>query len=315
MVAVVSNRDDLTADWLVLELERRGHPWVRLNTEDYPEQTRLLWTLREAVFEGAHGSLMARDVSAIWWRRPVSGQAAAGRSPQEAAWAQQEATAALQGFFAACPARWVNHPADNARAENKPEQLLRAQSLGFAVPQTLISDEAAVVRRFVDQHTRVVCKALVDGRVPIDGGVRMLPTVELDASALDGLDDLGPEPACFQALIHKRCDIRATVIGDEVLACRIDSQSQPAAEVDWRRGAVSELVHEPLDLPQEIVDRCLGLCRSYGLRFGAIDLIEDTDGQYVFLEVNANGQWAWIEQLTGLPLASRLADELMGRRK
>jgi glutathione synthase/RimK-type ligase-like ATP-grasp enzyme len=85
-----------------------------------------------------------------------------------------------------------------------------------------------------------------------------------------------------------------------------------AARVDWRLGDVGRLPHAAVELPAEVGDRCLELTASYGLRFAAIDLAETPDGQYVFFEINPNGQWAWVEQACGLPLASHLADELLG---
>jgi glutathione synthase/RimK-type ligase-like ATP-grasp enzyme len=49
-----------------------------------------------------------------------------------------------------------------------------------------------------------------------------------------------------------------------------------------------------------------------GLRFGALDFVVTPDGEWWFLECNPNGQWAWIEDETGLPIASALADALEG---
>jgi hypothetical protein len=31
------------------------------------------------------------------------------------------------------------------------------------------------------------------------------------------------------------------------------------------------------------------------------------DGRLVFLEVNASGQWAWVEEATGMPIAAAIA--------
>ena len=42
-----------------------------------------------------------------------------------------------------------------------------------------------------------------------------------------------------------------------------------------------------------------------GLTFGAIDLILTPDGEYVFLEVNINGQWAYLEDMLALPISDR----------
>ncbi|HFS6859502.1 TPA: hypothetical protein ACH1JJ_003587, partial [Klebsiella pneumoniae] len=57
--------------------------------------------------------------------------------------------------------------------------------------------------------------------------------------------------------------------------------------------------------------KCIDLVESLNLRFGAIDFICDEDDVFWFLEINPNGQWAWIENQTGLPIASSIVDELM----
>jgi hypothetical protein len=312
VLVVVSNREDVTADWLVLELRRRAAAFIRLNTEDYPADIRLRWTLTDAVLAGPFGRLKAAEVDAVWWRRPLPPSASDGRTPAEAAWASREARVALDGFWSATSAHWVNHPAANEAADCKPEQLLRACRFGFEVPPTLLSSSADEVRDFAEAHgQRIITKALVDGRVPVaSGGYRLLPTVLLDETQLADLSSLGPEPAFFQALIPKAFDLRVTVIGDQSYACRIDSQDQPLAAVDWRRGDAAAMPHTAVDLPDDVARRCVKLTASYGLRFAAIDLACTPDGRFVFFELNANGQWAWVEQLTGLPLAARLADEL-----
>jgi glutathione synthase/RimK-type ligase-like ATP-grasp enzyme len=43
--------------------------------------------------------------------------------------------------------------------------------------------------------------------------------------------------------------------------------------------------------------------QAYRLFYGAVDLILAEDGTYVFLELNPFGQWAWIQDLCGLPIA------------
>lgn len=53
------------------------------------------------------------------------------------------------------------------------------------------------------------------------------------------------------------------------------------------------------------------LSKRITLKFGAIDLIKDKDGNYVFLEINPNGQWAWVQTQTGLPIAEAIIDELL----
>ena len=49
---------------------------------------------------------------------------------------------------------------------------------------------------------------------------------------------------------------------------------------------------------------------AIGLKYGAIDLIETPNGDFVFLEVNPSGQWGWISDLAGLPIPEAVADML-----
>jgi glutathione synthase/RimK-type ligase-like ATP-grasp enzyme len=46
---------------------------------------------------------------------------------------------------------------------------------------------------------------------------------------------------------------------------------------------------------------------SLKLTFGAIDLIETLDGNYVFLEVNPSGQWLWIDDKLSLGISDAIA--------
>jgi glutathione synthase/RimK-type ligase-like ATP-grasp enzyme len=55
----------------------------------------------------------------------------------------------------------------------------------------------------------------------------------------------------------------------------------------------------------------VSLVKRLGLCYGTIDLVLTPDDRYVFLEINPNGQFLWIEQLTGLPISDAICDLLM----
>src|SRR5690349_11374988 len=150
MIVLVTNREDLTADWLVLELHRQRSRFIRLNTEDYPSRIRLCLSPNDGFLDLGKETIRATDIVAIWWRRPVIGQFPDGRSAAETQWAAGEASVALEGFFRLADAHWVNDPFNNARTECKPEQLRRAAMCGLRVPATLVTNEARAVRSFAE---------------------------------------------------------------------------------------------------------------------------------------------------------------------
>ena len=69
--------------------------------------------------------------------------------------------------------------------------------------------------------------------------------------------------------------------------------------------------YAPHELPLEEEQRCIRLVQELGQCFGAIDLVLHPERGYVFLEINPNGQWGWIEDFTGLPIAAAFADLLV----
>jgi glutathione synthase/RimK-type ligase-like ATP-grasp enzyme len=311
LLLVVTSREDLTADWLILELEQRGTPFVRFNTEDYPARARLVWRPDYALLELAASNrhIDLREVAAVWYRRPVPPRLP-GLFPERVQWAEREAREALEATWLTTDALWVNRPERNQLAAYKPEQLRRARSLGFAIPDTIVTNDGQAAADFLLGYEEAIAKPLYRGRIGEGSSERLYFTTLLDAKARGEAARLGPEPYLFQELIPKRYDVRVTVIGEEAFAARIESQHNAEAEVDWRRGRTGALPHSIEELPHELAEQCIKITRDYGLKFSAIDLARVVDGSYVFFELNPNGQWAWLEQLTGLPLRSRLADLL-----
>ena len=58
------------------------------------------------------------------------------------------------------------------------------------------------------------------------------------------------------------------------------------------------------------IELCIKIVKSFELRYSSIDLNKDLTGKYYFLELNPNGQWTWIEQLTGHPIRDSIIEEL-----
>ena len=118
-------------------------------------------------------------------------------------------------------------------------------------------------------------------------------------------------PHLFQKYIDKAYEVRVTVINSQCFAVRIDSQANAKTKIDWRNYDLEHTPHSALVLPAEIEQRILNYVRSYGLTFSALDFIVTPTDDWVFLENNPNGQWLWLEELTGLPMTEALISALI----
>lgn len=65
----------------------------------------------------------------------------------------------------------------------------------------------------------------------------------------------------------------------------------------------------------EINTKLVDYVRSFGLSFGVIDSIITPDDEFIFLEINPNGQWAWLEHKTGLNISQAFAERLANLNK
>ena len=270
----------------------------------------------EVTFELAAELLHGRDVGAVWWRRPglplgpLDGLAAGARR-----FAEQEWTRFVQGALRLLDCHWVSHPDAIRAAGYKLVQLARAADHGLRIPDTYAGASPAALRPLAAGHGQIVAKVVGHGPPIADDSepAYRVPTQRFDAADLPADAAIAAAPAIYQGYVRKRRDVRVTVVGDTLHAATIHSQGTPVTEVDWRRADAYTLPHARARLPDAVAERCLALTHAFGLRFAAIDLILTPDGEYVFLELNPNGQWGWIQELTGLPIAESLCAELLGR--
>jgi D-alanine-D-alanine ligase-like ATP-grasp enzyme len=71
------------------------------------------------------------------------------------------------------------------------------------------------------------------------------------------------------------------------------------------------LAYTSISTPDHVRIAVVKLTSVLGLRFGALDFIVTPAGEWVFLEINPNGQWVWIDDVTPM-IANAIADALEG---
>lgn len=311
MYLLVTSKRDLTSDFIILELQRRGLPYLRLNTEDVPKAVfRCMpggdgdwqFNLPDASFDLSH-------VKGAYFRRPGMPEALSDLREVERSYSALEWYAALQSLYWAIGERWLNPPHLITLAENKIYQLTLARTLGFLIPDTLVSNDPAAAKEFASRG-QIIGKPLRNAVVKGPTADRVVFTTRVSINELTDPQSIRACPMILQREIRKQFDVRATVVGNQVFAATIDSQSDPATEVDWRRTSKPDLVHAVYHLPEDVVAQCIALTRKLGLRFGAIDFVLDQDDKLWFLEINPNGQWGWIETRTGHPIAAAIVSEM-----
>ncbi|MCB5909838.1 ATP-grasp ribosomal peptide maturase [Streptomyces pinistramenti] len=306
-VLVATEADDVTADLVIAQLNRRSVPVVRFNPADIGTDLTVsarFGTCPAPVAGQVRTPSRITDLAqlrAVYWRRPVW-PAFPHLGDDDARFAAAQVRYGLGGtLYALDRPLWVNHPLRNAAADYKPAQLALAQRLGFTVPPTLVTNDPDEAREFIDSHGQVIHKTLRwtpyerEG-VPVTGWAEPVTAAEID-------DSVRVTPHLFQARVDKVADVRVLVVGRHVFAVRIDS-----GLLDWRKD-YSAHSYAVVDLPDHVDKALLACLDHFGLASGSFDLAVDRAGDHWWLELNPNGQWGWLEE-TGLEMSAAFADLL-----
>ncbi|WP_413809158.1 ATP-grasp ribosomal peptide maturase [Streptomyces sp. OE57] len=310
-VLVVTEPLDITADMVITHLNERDIPVVRFNPADLPagELTVSAWFGGRPAATPVAGQLRTpsrtadlEHVRAVYWRRPVW-PTFERLDADDARYAAAQVRNGIAGVLHALDGPlWVNHPIRNAAADHKPTQLAVAARLGLTVPATLVTNDPGEVREFITAHGQVITKTLRWTPYERDG-VGMTSWAEpVTADEVD--DGVAVAPHLFQARVDKVADLRVLVVGRRSFAVRIDSDL-----LDWRKD-YSALSYRVVGLPDRLKRALLACLDHFGLLSGSFDLALDRDGEPHWLELNSNGQWGWLEEKTGLPMAAAFADLL-----
>jgi hypothetical protein len=320
MILIVTAADDEPADRVEAILRRRGASVLRFDSADYPSKARISVAFRDGALRltlrSPGRTERLDDLSAVWFRRPGDSRAADAIEDGEVRLVvEQDAREFLNSLWDALPCRALPAtPSVMTRAQRKASQMVLAQALGFEVPATAFTNDP---QEFLDLYR--ACNGQLISKINSNLALRermgttfMRYTDTVSTRDVAHAQAVSLCPIVVQAHVPKRVELRITVVGRRVLAAAIHSQATRRTRVDWRRYDLSSTPHTAYDLPADVAERCARLVAESGLNYGAIDMIVTPDGRHVFLELNAAGEYSWIEQLTGLPISEAIADFLIG---
>lgn len=318
MLLIISNSYDVTTDYLIEELEGRRLPFFRLNTDHIPHNLDISIDFqgtnkRFRISDSVGRKIRSDEVDAVYFRQPRITLDRPTEEPEKTFFIS-EIGETQSSLWRILPKRlWLNHPTNLWYASNKGDQLNAAAHCGLNIPPTIISSSKEVVIEFMREQRSgyFAFKAVRDGFVHTDdeaflAGTQLFTLKEVQENWPDSF-----LPMTCQPFIESKSDIRAIVVDEEVLAAKIHDNGRKTA-VDWRT-TENAVTTENVQLPRYITNSLTNTARHFGLNYAAADLLETEDGSFYFLELNPNGQWAWLDFEAGMNVRASIADALESR--
>jgi len=319
ILCITHSQDFYTIDLVQQHLEKLGYPSWRLNSDEFGTSYALQYTLdrgpAQLQLQQGRRSLPAADITGVWYRKLWGLKAPARLDAAYLPAFSREYNTSLHIFFDALQhAPWINKmAADHAVCSNKLWQLQEAQHCGLHVPRTVLTNHPEAVRAFYEAcGGSIIMKLHGALSRSMDGKGAFLPTTRLSAADLAQLDTLAYCPMIFQELVPKAYELRIAYAAGAFYTGRINASGDAAGSTDWRAAAVT-LPWAPYTLPAHVAEKIDALMQRLDLSFGAIDMIRRPDGEYVFLEVNPQGEWGMLQKHLGYPIAETIAEKLVNK--
>jgi len=320
MILIITNALDEHADLVCTRLDHQREEYLRLHTETLLSDFTLTytpgsWKLKQQQSNSYKNlPLEPIDLSrirSVWFRRPKPVQLP-NCSPEELKFAQREWQHFVKCLYQALMGRkWLNNPEQIDRAESKLGQLDAASSLGISIPKSIVTNDPTEAISFFDGISGDVIYKQMSGYFYLNRtegrGYAIFTNIVRRQDLIDRADEIRLAPCLFQEYILKSKELRITIVDKTIFATEIDSQSSERSRVDWRHYDIENTPYRKVDIPATLAEKLLALLDIYSLSFGCIDMVLTPAGEYVFLELNPNGQWQWIEMLTGQPISERIA--------
>lgn len=281
MILMITSTYDLTCDYLIKKYIHSE--FYRLNLDKFSSY-QIQIDNNGFTIENIFGKITTKTCKAIYFRKPILEKLDGIFEDCYHNFSHKETYSLIEGLAESFEGICLSRPSVMRRANNKILQLFLAKKIGFITPKSNICNSITAWHK---TRNTIIIKPLASGIIEHSQHKEFIQTNIYDKNIDNKL--LKHTPSYFQEYVEKSYEVRATFTGTKAFSVKIISENK----IDWRKNN-NKLTYEEHTLPSEIYEKCIQFMKELQINFGCFDFIIKDD-VYYFLEMNANGQWAWLE--------------------
>lgn len=302
MILIIGAPDEAHSKYIYDKLIAKGEKPVYFDTKKIPNNLMISWNTSEKDFLKGYfliegNKLHFSDIKSVYWRNHFGyQQTLANNDYMLKYFIERDIQCSFDSLFSSSDWLWCNSLKAIELHKKKVFQLNQMAKNNIRVPDTLITNNKDDLLEFLEKNNNnVIFK-------PVLGGAY---TKKLSKESLnsDLIKKLINSPVQFQEMIEGT-DVRAYIVGKEVFAAKIETDI-----LDFRTDKQAKI--KPVELPQEIIDKCFKIMELFDLNYTGIDIRLSDSGEYVFLEANPAPMFIHFEKESGYPISDTLVKMLM----
>lgn len=238
MILLVTRRDSIHANLVEKALQQRNTHYLRLNVDRFQEEFSAFMRIKDEKPQGyissSHTHIPLENIKSVWWYDfppPYIDTKEISTEYQE--WARMETHNGLLWILSSLQVYYLNDPLAIDSASIKSKQLITAARLGFDIPDSIITRNTRELREFYGEHENIIFKTIVPISREKDIKSRTIFTTIVKEEDITNNGAVETKLNFFQEYIPKAVEIRATIVGEKVLAAEIHSQKSTLSKIDW----------------------------------------------------------------------------------
>ncbi|HCR3025572.1 TPA: MvdC/MvdD family ATP grasp protein [Serratia marcescens] len=298
MILIITSSFDKTVDYI--EKKHNVKNLFRFNINDFSSYQVSYDSDGFKIVDRNFKSLKEKDCTSIYYRKPTPEDLlSSGIAKEYHPHIYREVFTLIDGIVDSFEGICLSKPSIIRRADNKISQAKLAKKIGFTLPELVITNHFP----FIEQKlTHPIIKPLSSGVVETSSRKEFVQTNLVDRKK--ETTNLKYSPSYFQEYQDKDFEVRVTIVKNSFFPVRIDSKDK----IDWRKSD-NQILYSNTDIPDEIKDKCLMFMLAFGIEYGCFDFIVHNETWY-FLEMNANGQWAWLDAELNMNISGAILEYL-----
>ncbi|MCY4490372.1 MAG: hypothetical protein OXC46_02790, partial [Thaumarchaeota archaeon] len=164
MIVLLSNKWDISTDYIVQSLQKRNCDYLRLNTEDIANSSNTIFFPDFTYWVNNNKNNLTETLQSVLLRRPGKPFEFSNvdkPDPSALQYITEQWHSFISGLESISDVLWINSRNKNNFAEVKINQLKLAEEMKFKIPKTCITNSKADLMRFTESCTNgIVAKAL-----------------------------------------------------------------------------------------------------------------------------------------------------------
>jgi glutathione synthase/RimK-type ligase-like ATP-grasp enzyme len=321
VLCITHSNDFYTVDIVINRLKELGIEALRFNSDDFSYKIKFdydnfsgsqRFKLTSEDFE-----ITSDKIQAVWYRKLWNVAIPENLDEEYTRIYNQEYLTMRNLFFDSLKnVPWMNEMStDHKISDNKFEQLNLASESGLQVPKSLFTNNSESVKDFFYSECDQQMIAKLHGALSrsMSGNTPFFPTTTIEKEDLEGLDSLIYCPMIFQERVEKQYELRIVYVDGVFFTGKINAENSIKGSTDWRAANDIRPSWESYDLPLDVCESIKRMMKKMNLFFGAIDMIRHKNGQYIFLEVNPQGEWGMLQKDLGLKIGEAIAEKIANR--